>query len=562
MTEYLSGNVAPLSNQEGWTFVGVPKWKQDQEGHIYPPVWSYPNFDPDPSAVPNAYAHELAREDYAFLTSELLGDTDVSVDYKCPYGSVIHGGIVFRAVDSARCYVLEINDMGRKGHHYELVLWLQDGAGYRKELARGRAPHSIVPERIVQTGPKSRADWHVSSPDWVTARVQASGSYIRVSMDGDIVFETRDRTYSPGCVGLVARGAVYFRNLRVSGERAELPAPWTTHEGELPRFFYPGGQQPEGFNAYPVVCSTRSGAVLVAWGHSPAARKPRHCQMIMFTRSDDLCRTWSPIRCIYDGGERICNSASLFEHKGGTISCLVRAWPRGDEQLLTALIFSKDGGQTWSEPSQFRVGGRLPTPTEGPYSPMQRLSDGSVVMCGYDAQVVPGGDAGCNADRIDRSIFLRSSDDGFTWGAPIYFDPDNFDHNECMVAEVSPGKLVAFMRTLAAPCMWTSRSEDYGQSWTPLVQSDITGECPQLLRHSSGTLIMTSRGCGVFAKLSYDGGKTWTKECRISPASAMVGMTELPDGRVFIAMHEGYRVPGNIRGEFFRVTAEGPEPAE
>jgi hypothetical protein len=51
-------------------------------------------------------------------------------------------------------------------------------------------------------------------------------------------------------------------------------------------------------------------------------------------------------------------------------------------------------------------------------------------------------------------------------------------------------------------------------------------------------------------------------ECRISPASAMIGMTETTDGRVLIAMHEGYRVPGYIRGQFFRVTPEGPVPAE
>ena len=558
----MSRNAAPLSDREDWTFVGVPKWMQDHEGHIYPPVWSYPNFDPDPQAIPNPYAHELAREDYAFLTSRVLGDTDVSVKYKCPHGSVIHGGIVFRALDSARCYILDVTDMGRKGHQYELVLWLQDETGYRKELARGRAPHSIVSERIVQTGPRTRADWYISSPDWVTVRVQASGSYIRVSMDGSFVFETRDRTYPAGCIGLVGRGAVYFRSLRISGVPAELPAPWSTHEGELPRFFYPGGTQDEGFNAYPVVCSTKSRAVLVAWSHSPAARKPQHSQTIVFTRSDDGCRTWIPIECIYDAGDRICSPTSLFEHKDGTTSCLVNVWPRGDTSPESIAIFSKDGGETWSAPRQFRVGDRAFTQTEGLYSPMQRLSDGTVVMCGYDARVVPGGDPGRNADRLDRSIFLRSRDDGYTWGPPIYFDPDNLDHNECMVAEVGPGKLAAFMRTLAAPCMWTSRSDDCGQSWTPLGQSDITGECPQLLRHSSGVLIMTSRGAGVFAKLSFDDGKSWTKEHRLSPASAMVGMTELPDGRVFIAMHEGYRVPGYIRGQFFHVTPDGPVAAD
>ena len=63
-------NTALTGNEKDWTFVGAPKWKQDPEGILYPPVWSYPNFDPDPTQVPNHYAHELARKDYAFLTSQ------------------------------------------------------------------------------------------------------------------------------------------------------------------------------------------------------------------------------------------------------------------------------------------------------------------------------------------------------------------------------------------------------------------------------------------------------------------------------------------------------------
>ena len=38
----------------------------------------------------------------------------------------------------------------------------------------------------------------------------------------------------------------------------------------------------------------------------------------------------------------------------------------------------------------------------------------------------------------------------------------------------------------------------------------------------------------------------------------MVGMAELGDGTIFIAMHEGYRVGQRIRGQRFRVTERGP----
>ncbi len=243
---------ARLAGHEGdWTFVGDPSWTEDRLGVMYPPVWSNPRFDADPALVPDHYAHPLAREDYAFLSAHPLSDTDVSVDFWCPYGSVLHGGIVFRAADSARCCVLDLADLGRKGQAYELSLWAQDGSGFRREIAKGTAPHSIVSERIVQRGARTREDWVASSPDWVTVRVQASGTFVRVSMDGAIVFDVRGGIPAVGCVGLVARGAVKFRNLKVRGVPADLQPPWSRHEGELPRFFLPGGEQAGGFQRVP-----------------------------------------------------------------------------------------------------------------------------------------------------------------------------------------------------------------------------------------------------------------------------------------------------------------------
>ena len=130
------------------------------------------------------------------------------------------------------------------------------------------------------------------------------------------------------------------------------------------------------------------------------------------------------------------------------------------------------------------------------------------------------------------------------------------------MAEVAPGRLVAFMRTLRARYMWKSASEDGGYTWSPLTQSDISAECPCLLAHSSGTLILGSRGAGTFLRLSRDGGRTWGDTWRMSPASAMMGMVEMADGRVLNVMHEGYRVPGHVRGQLFRVTTEGPVAVE
>lgn len=347
-------------NERNWIFIGAPGWKQDGDGVICPPVWSYPNFDPDPTQVPNHYAHELAREDYAFLDTEPLDDTDVAVDYRCPYGSVLNGGIVFRAVDSRRFYVVDLIELGRKGQAYEVGLWVQLASGYRRLLACALAPHSVIPDRIVQGGARTRQQWDHSSADWIRLRVQATGTFIRVSVDGRILFELRDDSCRAGRVGLVARGAVSFRDLRVQGG-ADGGEPWTTHEGELPRFFLPGGEQPVGFNAYPVVCRTPAGDTLVAWAHDPSRSGERPgagIPSVVLTRSADEGRTWSVPAALFS---RPCHHAvptSLYAHADGSLTGLVSFAADPETAAVALVLRSEDGGDTWAEAGEFQVAGR------------------------------------------------------------------------------------------------------------------------------------------------------------------------------------------------------------
>jgi hypothetical protein len=120
-----------------------------------------------------------------------------------------------------------------------------------------------------------------------------------------------------------------------------------------------------------------------------------------------------------------------------------------------------------------------------------------------------------------------------------------------MAVERADGSLIAFSRTLRSKGMSTSISTDQGRTWSKQVSSDCTGDAPYLLRHSSGVLVMGSRGPGIFLKTSVNEGRTWSRETRISPCG-MMGMTELKDGRILIVFHEGFRQPTRIRGQYFR----------
>jgi len=569
----ITADTSLSKNMKKWIFIGDGNgdapWKQDHNGIIYPPTWSNPRFNRG-LGIPDFYAHDLAKEDYAFLTSYNMSDIDISVKFKYYFGSVINGGIVFRAVDSTRFYILDIVDLGRKASQYELSLWLQESNGYRKLLAKKNVWHSVVAERLVQGfGLKTIDDWNNSSPDWITIRVQATGTYIRVSVDGNVAFDLRDSTYAEGYVGLVARSTVCFRDLVILGNPGEKKEMWKVHEGEMPpEYFIPGSNQPVGRNAFPAVCCTNDGSVLTVWASNggETGRTKGFTNMILFTKLKEGETEWSKPINIYDlcsNDDTIYSSNSIYCHKNGEITCLVNVKNyilNGTRENITFCMRSRDQGRSWSNDGILEISRKT---SDGGnvylYSPMRRLSDGRVVMTGYEVNDSRGDD---NSKRCDRSLLYISHDDGYTWDEPLFFDSRNFDHNECMVVETEPGKLIAFMRTLREKNMWFSSSEDGGMTWTSLKQSDISGECIYMIRHSSGALVLFYRMTnGSSIRLSFDNGSTWTKDFRISPAAAMVGMDEMKDGRIVIIMHEGYRTPGKIRGQFFRVTSEGPVPA-
>jgi hypothetical protein len=220
---------------------------------------------------------------------------------------------------------------------------------------------------------------------------------------------------------------------------------------------------------------------------------------------------------------------------------------------------STDRGQSWTAPRKMLFGGRTASEYDwrnfNLHSPIFRLRDGTLLMTGYRVEVAPGAETVDNATRLDQSFVVRSTDGGKSWSAPVLIDRAEFDTNECMIGEPEPGKLISFSRTLRARNMWTSTSEDGGLYWSALQQSNVSGECPFMLTHSSGALVLATRGTGV--SISFDAGMSWTKP-RMLTVDGMMSMVELSDGRVLIGGHFGWANPTYITADTFRVTPDGP----
>jgi hypothetical protein len=539
-------------NEASWTFVGSDQWSQDEQGILYSPVWNQRQAN---------QSDLLKREDIAFPTSDMLDDTELSLEFRTYYWSVVLAGILLRAEDSVRYYAIEFVDMGRKGSKYAVRLFVQEETGYRREIAVGFATHPDLPERWVQRGPKSE-EWEEATPGWIRARVRAEGNRIQVFVDDKPVIDVRDETYAVGRAGIVARGPITFRNLSLSGTPVRKSGDWELLVEERPSYFYPwpDPEKVHGDNqTYPGIFRTVEGNLGIWMG---VHGDPHFPNDILLIWSEDEGRTWGKPR-LFRKREEIGVPGYFFGHQDGRLSCLYATTFTWDSKTKGPLVsYSKDLGETWSKPKPLLVNGKTlfdhaKEGRIGPYSPIIRHSDGTLLQYYYHVQTVAGGSVESNAERRDRSLVIRSTDDGKTWTGPHYLDAENFDSNETMGAELADGSIVAFSRTLRASFMWMSTSEDKGLTWSRQVASNCTGECPYLLRHSSGALIMGSRGHGIFMKTSPDEGCTWSRETRISLCSGMMGMTETDDGRVLVVFHEAYRTPTRIRGHFMQVEKDG-----
>jgi hypothetical protein len=178
-----------------------------------------------------------------------------------------------------------------------------------------------------------------------------------------------------------------------------------------------------------------------------------------------------------------------------------------DKERSTWVTRSKDGGKTWSEPTEIDT---ADIGIGSPFGRMLTLPDGAMLMAIYGFGQRSAGEK-IPFERLHSYVY-RSTDRGQTWSRISEIGPGKQQLSETSLLRLPDGKILAVMRT---------------------------------------------RGDEMFQAESTDDGRTWTPIQSLAPAGALPGdLALLPDGRVLLTM--GYRNPpfgvigivGDSKGHF------------
>jgi len=194
------------------------------------------------------------------------------------------------------------------------------------------------------------------------------------------------------------------------------------------------------------------------------------------------------------------------------------AWP--DEQVNNLIgswvMLSADAGATWDAP--------IRVPVSTPHGPI-RLHSGDLLYLGKPY--------GTWDDMLKACITaVRSADGGRTWRVlghvPVYPGTDPANYYEPHVLELPSGRLLGMIRIedhsgkelkaagIPSFSMMQTESDDGGRTWTTANPLGFHGSPPHLLRHTSGTLILTygyrQAPFGQRVAFSHDDGRTWAHD--------------------------------------------------
>lgn len=169
----------------------------------------------------------------------------------------------------------------------------------------------------------------------------------------------------------------------------------------------------------------------------------------------------------------------------------------------TTLFFSRDDGETWSEPHR--------APVNAPHGPIL-MKNGSLLYLGKQFSGDP-------TQKWGDIVAAVSIDYGVTWKeigtVPVPEGRSVGQMHEAHVCEMPDGRLIGVIRMedVGPGTTWQTESTDGGRTWSIPQLMPVSSVPAHLVRHSSGVLICTygyrHQPWGQHVIFSKDDGKTW-----------------------------------------------------
>ncbi len=380
--------------------------------------------------------------------------------------------------------------------------------------------------------------------EWHTGRVECSGNTIKVSLNGQVLYEAEDQALARGRIGFYgSQGLVHVKDISVEGEPLEPEKPLEFPPPSYVLVCEDAGAG--GYEAFPDVCRLSDGRLMAVfyagYGHValPNEQLPRGGRICYVTSSDEG-RTWSPAEVLYDGPDDD-RDPSIVQLADGRLICnffSLRAAPGSNppyKGLGTWIVVSEDLGKTWSSPRKI-----------SDYycsSPIRVLSSGRLILGLY-------GESGDSA----TGAVIYSDDGGETWSENRLIDNQGVRLDaETDIFERKDGTLYAALR----PLMGFAISSDQGETWTPAEPIGFPGHCPYFLRTPDDVILLAHRLPATSLHYSLDEGKTWSDNVLIDECiGAYPSMVMLKDGSVLIVYYEEGE-GSNIRAKRLSVDRTG-----
>ena len=528
-----------IGNTDGWTFFNGP-WRDGPDGSLLVPEEDVRREGP-----------AIQGHHYAFRHDRSHGDLDARLSFRHTFHSDV--GLILRASSQSDFWVLHFPDCGQasRAQHFWAALSHVGQDGYL------RISRMTLVRRVSSTNSLVH-----------TAQVSVRGNTLRATIDEVGVFEASDDAFAgQGAVGLYLFGGAEVREASVDG----TPLPdiaWDESTVQPTTWFHPcPGTEFGRWQRPGQVVRTPGGDLLLSFAvqERPYSGEVTH----VTSRSADNGRSWAaPV------------PVQKLEGPAWGGHGITHVFPDGVLRLLTpgeqtwSLAGTDDDGRSWGEPDLAGV----PSPPAGLKrvypgpAALLNLADGSVLLFGYgghdssltDASVYAWGSHHCQA------FCSRSEDNGKTWTEWTNVDGTmdqvgepcggSLDLTEVCGVQILDGRVLALVRPIYSPWMWECWSTDGGRAWAPCVRGPFPGYATSnILRTSSGALVVAHRLPGCTVHTSRDDGRTWDAGTLIDSAIWVMGsMVEVEPDLVLYVYWDSFE--SLMRAQFMRITPDGPAP--